>query len=81
MLGKTHQLVPVTDQFPHLFTSIPGSLVVDPAIGNNEALPLTSQQEAAMDNCNTFVLQTLRSKWLPLKMQAVNFSHSLQGAF
>ena len=75
MLGKTHQLVPVTDQFRS------GSLVVDPAIGNNEALPLTSQQEAAMDNCNTFVLQTLQSKWLPLKMQAVNFSHSLQGAF
>ena len=60
MLRKTHQLVPVTDQFPLLLTSIPGSLVVDPAIGNKKALPLTSQQEAAMDSCKTciFVLQT-----------------------
>ena len=60
MLKKTHQLVPVTDQFPLLSILIPGSLVVDPAIDNNIALPLTSQQEAAMDSCNTriFVLQT-----------------------
>ena len=37
---KTHLLVPVTGQFPLLLNSIPGSLVLDPAIGNDEAVRL-----------------------------------------
>ena len=39
---KTHLLVSVTDQFPLLLNSIPGSLAVDPAIGNDEAVTITS---------------------------------------